>query len=137
MKAESEPVTPDEILLRLIWETYFRPEDKLPIRPNGFGPKPNEGDGISVFRLACLNTAGDVMTVIAPDKQSRYAIVAIPASAVFALGMTVVSAPIRTIPGHAVIPEMNSASAGTISTADRKLALAELASTAVLRRVAT
>ena len=135
MKAESEPVTPDEILLRLIWETYFRPEDELPIRPNGFGPKPNEIDGISVFRLACLSSAEAVMSVIAPAKQSRYAIVAIPACAVFALGMTVVSAPIATIPGHAVVPEMNSASADTISTADRKLALAELASTAVLRRV--
>ena len=137
MRAESEPVTADEILLRLIWETYFRPEDELLIRPNGFGPKPNESDGISVFRLACLNSADEVMAVIAPAKQSRYAIVAIPASAVFALGMTVVPDPVPAVPGHAVIPELNSRTAGTISTADRQLALAELASTAVIRRVST
>ena len=133
MKTESEPVTGDEILLRLIWETYVRPEDELSIRPNGFGPKPNERDGISVFRMACLNSADEVMAVIAPVKRARYAIVAIPASAVFALGMTVVPDPIPDVPGHAVIPELNCGSADTISTADRLLALAELASTVVIR----
>jgi hypothetical protein len=109
VKDENEPITPDEQLVRLIWGQYFKPADALAVRPVAFQPRPDETDGISVFRLACVARAEDVLTVIAPEKQPKYAIALIPVSELVKLELTAKPARIDTVPGHAVIPEVNSA----------------------------
>jgi hypothetical protein len=98
MKAEDEPITPDELVIRLIWKQYYNPSLALPIQQGAFSPKPNETDGISVFRAACVASPEDVLTVFAADKQDGYAI---------ALGPVAELAKIDAVPGHAVLPELN------------------------------
>jgi hypothetical protein len=132
---ETAPVTPDEWLVRLVWGTFYKATDRVAVRPSAFTPKPSESDGISVFRLACLPSAEAALEVIAPAKRGKYAVALVPAAAVFALGMTVAPAPISTVPGHAVIPELNCVS--DVADADRlqdvKFQLATLATANVVR----
>lgn len=109
MKAESDPVTDDEFVLRLIWGDYFKPDLPLPIQPRAFEPKPREADGISVFRATFLKSPSDALTVIDEEKRGRYSIARLTVHDLLALGLTVRPDPIGTVPGHAVIPELNIA----------------------------
>lgn len=107
MKDETAPVSPDEVVVRLIWKDFLKPSHAVPIGDRAFLPKPNETDGISVFRAACLNDPSDVLAVIAPEKRDKYALALLPVSELAALGLTVQPATIEAIPGHAVIAELN------------------------------
>lgn len=107
MKDETSPVSPDEVVARLIWKDFYKPTEPVPVREGAFRPKPGETDGISVFRAACLNDPRDVLAVIAPEKRDKYALALLPVSELLMLGLTVQPAKIDTIPGHAVIPELN------------------------------
>ena len=64
--------------------------------------------GLSLFREACLPSPTDALAVIAEDKRARYGIVRIPVARLAALNLTVAPSPIDAVPGHVVIPEMNS-----------------------------
>ncbi len=139
MKAETEPVSPDEWLLRLVWEDRFT--EKVPvISPRTFRPKDGDHpdiDGLSLFREACVTDPADVLAVVAEDKRARYGIVRVPVSALDGLKLTVAASPIGTVPGHVVIPELNSIAfqdkakkAFFVST---QLALAQLASGNIVR----
>jgi hypothetical protein len=135
MKAETDLITQDEWLIRLVWED--RVTTRVPIiSPNSFEPRKNETDGISFYRRACLNDPADALTPFAEDKRPRYAIVQIPVSILATLGLSVHSAPIAAIPGHVVVPEINI----TAYMADKarftpiKLRLAEVASENIIRR---
>jgi hypothetical protein len=108
MKDEASPVSPDELVLRLIWQEFYVPGRPVPVRDRAFMPRANEREGISVFRLACLHHPEDVLAVIAPEKRGKYAIAAIPVVELTALGLTVQPAKIETVPGHAVLPELNT-----------------------------
>jgi hypothetical protein len=136
MKDEADPVTPDEWLVRLIWGEFFAPADALPVRPVAFRPRPDETDGISMFRLACVSRAEDVLAVIALEKQPKYAIAVVPVTELVSLGLTVKPARIETIPGHVVIPELISITA----KADKKrletiqIRLAEIANQNMIRQ---
>src|SRR3989442_552368 len=106
MKAESDPITEDEFLLRLVWED--RVTSKAPIiSPNSFEPRPNETDGISFYRRDCLKDPADALVPIAPEKRDRYAIVQIPVSTLRSLNLTVEPRPRSDVPGHVVAPELN------------------------------
>lgn len=107
MKGEGEPVTPDEFVIRLVWGAFLRPGEPVPVQPVAFKPRDDETDGISVFRLACLNDPKDALIAMAPEKRDRYAIAMIPVSELLALGLSVMPAKIDTVPGHAVLPELN------------------------------
>jgi hypothetical protein len=49
MKAETDPITEDEWLIRLVWED--RVTTRVPITsPNAFEPRKIETDGISFYR---------------------------------------------------------------------------------------
>ena len=108
MKDESEPITHDEMLVRLVWEAHYKCELDDPVRQAAFDPKESETDGISVFRAACLNKPEDALAVMAEEKRDRYAIVLIPVSELSSVGLTVETAKIEGVPGHAVLPELNS-----------------------------
>ena len=135
MTSETAPVASDEMLIRLIWESFFKPDDSLPVRPSAFNPRTSETDGISVFRLACMTSAIKALDVIAEEKRSRYAIVMIPASEIFKLGLTVLPAPIDAVEGHAVIPELNCVRkvADPNACQEIQMALAQLASANIVR----
>lgn len=135
MKLESDPITEDEWLIRLVWET--RVTDKTPIiEPNSFEPRKDETDGISFFRAACLADPADVLAVIAEEKRPRYAIVQVPVSLFGQLGLIVEMAPIEKVAGHVVAANLN----WTVYKSDKKrftpimLGLAEVASQNILRR---
>lgn len=139
MRQEDEPVLPEESVLRLIWRDYFRPGLDLEVQPAAFEPRKNESDGISVFRLACLDNPSDALAVIAEDKRDKYAIAVLPVAAVLALGLTVNPAKIAAVPGHAVLPELSAPSCkadkARCKTLQKKLA--EIASLAIVHRPAT
>jgi len=107
MKDEASPVSPDEMVVRLIWKDFHKPGQAVSIGEGAFRPKPNETDGISVFRAACLDDTRDVLAVIAPEKRDKYALALLPVSELLALGLTVQPARIEALPGHAVVPELN------------------------------
>jgi hypothetical protein len=130
MKPEDEPVTPDELVVRLVWRDFLRPGEPLPVLPVAFKPREDEADGISVFRLACLTGARDALAAIHAEKRGSYAIAVLPVAELTALGLTVRPARIEAVSGHAVLPELNV----TAAKADRhawkaiQIKLAELAS---------
>lgn len=107
MKSEDEPVTENESVIRLIWGEFLRPGERAPILSVSFRPRDDETDGISVYRLACLNDPTEARLAMAPEKRNRYAIAVIPVAELIALGLSVVPSKSEQVPGHAVIPEMN------------------------------
>ena len=135
MTPETAPVAPDEMLIRLVWKSFYKPADRVAVRPSAFTPRPDETDGISLFRLACLPSAEAALAVMAPEKQGRYAVTLIPAAEVFGMGLSVTPAPIPTVPGHAVIPELNCVFevAEPMKAQELRLKLAELATANVVR----
>lgn len=135
MTSETEPVTSDEMLVRLIWEGFFKPDESLPVRPSAFNPRATETDGISVFRLTCMTSAMQALDVIAEEKRSRYAIVMFSASEIFNLGLTVLPAVIESVPGHAVIPELNCVRkvADPDACQNIQMAMAQFASANIVR----
>jgi hypothetical protein len=111
VKPETEPVTPDESVLRLIWHQFLRPALEYPVKPVAFRHRPDEAGGISVFRLACLTAPTDALLAMAPEKRGGYAIAAVPVTELTAVGVTVRPDPIAAVPGHALLPELNPTTA--------------------------
>lgn len=111
MKSEDEPVTDDELILRLIWRDFYKPGDPYTVKPRAFHPRDNETTGISVFRLACLEEPSDALLALPnPVNRSSYLIAALPVVELTTLGLTVTPDRIDAVPGHAVLSELNSAS---------------------------
>jgi hypothetical protein len=109
MKGEDEPITPDELVVRCIWNFHYKPALAAPVVREAFEPRKDETDGISVYRLACLTSFEQALGAFAEDKRHQYAIALLPVSEIEKLGLTVVPAKIERVPGHAVIPELNIA----------------------------
>ena len=107
MKDESLPVLQDELIVRLIWNQYYRPDLVRIVRDNAFLPRSSETDGISVFRLSYLNDPKDALLVMEPEKRDLYAISLLPAFEIFGLGLTIQPEKIDILPGHAIIPELS------------------------------
>ncbi len=113
MKAETDPITDDEWLLRRVRVEQFR-TDKLPIiSPNAFEPRIKgrdlDTDGISLYRAACLADPSEALATVAADHRHENGIVRIPVSWLRSLGLTVKSKSDSRIKGHVVIPELNAA----------------------------
>ena len=113
MKDDATPVSPDEVVVRLIWTDFHKPAATPPVRDRAFLPRPNDETGISVFRVACLPDARNALAAIAPEKRDKYALALLHMAELTAIGLTVEPAKIDTVPGHAVIPELNAALATT------------------------
>lgn len=110
MKPETDPITDDEWLLRLVWEDRFT--KKVPIiSPRLFEPRIGNHpdiDGLSFFREACVANPADTLVVVNADKRARYGIVRIPVASLAKLSLSVQMSRIEMVPGHVVIPELNS-----------------------------
>jgi hypothetical protein len=139
MKPETDPIAADEWLLRLVIRDRFTA--RVPtISQNTFEPrvKGREPDtnGLSFFRRDCLNDPADALLAMPEEKRPHYGIVQVPVSMLAGLGLSVTNDPIPEVPGHVVIPELNSTDYATaparFSTA--KVRLAEVASENILLR---
>ncbi len=134
MKGESDPITDDEWLLRLVWKD--RVTKRVPIiSPNAFEPRENETTGISFYRMACLNDPLDALLPINESKRDSYAIVKVPISILSELKLHAKPDPRHDIPGHVVVAELNITdySANKSKFATIKLKLAEVASANIVR----
>lgn len=116
MKAETDPITDDEWLLRRVRVEKFRTDTTPIISPNAFeprlpGPKVRDPDidGISLYREACLMAAEDILATVVEDRRNEYGIVRIPVTLLSHLNLSVQSRPDSRILGHVVIPELNAA----------------------------
>jgi hypothetical protein len=112
MKSETEPVTDDEWLLRRIRFENIR-EGKTPlISPRTFEPRVSgrdpDSDGISLYRLSCLNSPEEILTTADPARIEEYGIVKIPVSLIRELGLTISIQPDERIKGHVTIPELSA-----------------------------
>ncbi len=118
MKAETEPITPDEWLLRIVWHERFRSAKVPLVSPAAFeprGPTTRHPDhtGISLYRLACLARPADVLANLTADKRPLNGVVGVQLLDLIAPGLTAV---IETeliganggqpIPGHVIVPEL-------------------------------
>lgn len=130
------------MLIRLVFRDRFT--DRAPtISPNAFEPRVKghhpDTDGISLFRLACVSAPEDVLVVIAADKREVTGLVLLLYSRLLELGLSVTPKPIDTVPGHVVVPELNSIDyeRDKAKFTAVKLALAEVASQNIHRRPTT
>jgi hypothetical protein len=110
MKAESDPVTDDEWLLRCVFFKRFRTDELPIISPNTFEPRDKKSrqpdtDGISLYRAACLADVSEILAPIAEDKRALTGIVRIPVALLQTLGLSVKIKP-DVVRGHVVIPEL-------------------------------
>lgn len=101
---ESEPLQKDEWFYRFVFRHNLKNTPKLRA---SLKPKPKDVDGISIFRKVCLGGPEDCLLVVAEDKRDDHGVVQIPYSLIIELGLSVVSKPIPSVPGHCVIPELN------------------------------
>lgn len=137
MKAEADPITEDEWLIRLVWEDRFT--NRVPvISPNSFEPREGRNpdtDGLSFYRKDCLNDPTDALLAVPEEKRPRYGMVILPVRLLTSLGLSVRPAP-AVVPGHVVVSELNI----TDYKSDKarftplKLRLAEVASENIIRR---
>ncbi len=112
MKKETDPIAPDEWLIRRVHRDQFRTGKDPYVSPKAFRPRVKgdqpDTDGISLFRLACLRDENDILEMIS-DEQKRKAIgfVRVQVAELSNLGLTVRRTPIEAIRGHVSIPEMD------------------------------
>jgi len=112
MKAETDPITDDEWLLRRVRVEKFRTDKVLRISPNAFEPRIKgrepDIDGIRFYRAACLADPSEILATIAPERRHEYGIVRISVSLLKSLQLSVKSKPEGRIRGHVVVPELHS-----------------------------
>lgn len=74
VKQESDPITPDEWLIRRVHLDQFRTGKDPYVSPKAFRPRVNgdqpDTDGISLFRLTCLRDEHDILEMIADEPNS-------------------------------------------------------------------
>lgn len=112
MKAESEPISDDEYLLRRVHYTKFRNDRSPLISPNAFEPRTKgrdiDSDGISLYRMSCLDNWSEVLTHVSQDKLIEIGVVKLQAAFLSGLGLSFTIKPVTDIKGHVVIPELNA-----------------------------
>ena len=73
-KRESEPKSEDELLVRRVWHERFRSEKVPFVSPSAFEPRTTgdspDVDGISLYRLDCLEDVLDALRTI-PDEMKK------------------------------------------------------------------
>lgn len=130
MKDESDPVSPDEFILRRIpnLPNYINMELPMPVVRGAFGPSSSDIDGLSVYRenfVSAQDVAED------GNNLAGYYVVRLRAQDIFNLGMDLIPNPINgQLPGHTLIPELSliAKKADRNKYKDLTLELAKLAS---------
>lgn len=115
-KSEDQPISNDELLLRRVHVTRFDNKRIPIISPSAFEPrvKGNDPDldGISLYRLDCLESPHDALSMIQDEaKRKKSGVVGLQVVEVQQLEsmkLTVKADRDEKIPGHVVIPELNA-----------------------------
>lgn len=134
-KDESEPITDDEWLIRLVH--FHRVTGRTPtIAPGSFEPNEGDADGISLFRAACLQNPLQVLDAIPLQKRDLKAIVQVPVGLLSALSIRVRPDPIPEVPGHVLALGINFGDYKADKSRFKPvfLRLAEIASEHIIRR---
>jgi len=112
MKAEHDPITDDEWLLRRVHFQRFRTDRTPIISRSAFEPRIQgrdpDTDGISFYRAACLNDPEEILAMLEPQRREENGIVRLQVSFLKSLHLSVVSKPDARVKGHVVIPELNA-----------------------------
>src|SRR5262245_24501576 len=108
MKSEDDPVSDDESVLRLIHPVYYNADLALQVQPEAFRPRDIGETGLSVLRPACLNSPAYALLVVTEGKRHLYSIARIAVADLHRLHLTVRPDRIEPVPGHAIIPELNT-----------------------------
>lgn len=91
MKAETDPITEDEWLLRRVHFDQFEVNGngilKNAFRPRISGRDPDT-NGISLFREACLSHPGEILSHLPEERRGLSGIVRIPFSLINGMGLT-------------------------------------------------
>ena len=108
MKTEDSEVTSDEILLRLVWHHFFKLGPPVRVALRAFHPKSLEIDGISLFRLACLNDAQEcLVAIIKSENRTLNGIVGLVVGDIYKLGLSILPKHNTQVAGHVILPEIN------------------------------
>lgn len=110
IKSEADPITDDEVVLRLIWHEFFTAGPPARVSDSAFTPKPNEQGGVSLYRASCLADAVETLRAVALEKRSMYAIAALSVAALRGLGFTLVPDKNLVVAGHVMLKELTSES---------------------------
>lgn len=107
---EHDPVSPDEYVLRRVPTNWFKSALSEPVQRVAFEPnEQRDVEGISVFREFFVTSIE--VARHGPKGLNGYYVVRLLAADIFALGLSIIPDPQEDQPqGHAVIPELNSAS---------------------------
>lgn len=113
MKAETDPITPDEFFIRRIHKSKLRAGKSPYVSPNAFEPRlpePNvkdpDTDGISLYREACLQSPEEVLANVSEEKRRAIGLVRVSGSLVLGeLKLEVISSQ-TDIRGHVVIRDI-------------------------------
>jgi hypothetical protein len=112
MKSESDPIDDDELLIRRIHRDRYKTDRVPKVSASGFEPRYRGNDpdttGISLYRLACLQHADDVLLPVPEEKRRDQALVTVSVRFLKSLGLSVRSESDGAVAGHVVIPELNS-----------------------------
>lgn len=114
MKAETDPISPDEFLLRRVHMSKFKSANPPVVIPNAFEPmmppKARKPDttGISLHRESCLNAPEHSLSEIPLEKRGANGLVRLRVSVLVELGVTLIPEkdPESTVPGHVVLHDL-------------------------------
>lgn len=107
MKDESDPILPDEFILRRIpnLPDYINLALPMPVARGAFGPSSEDSDGLSIYREKFVS-AQEVAE--AGNNAAGYYVVRLRAQDILNLGLNLLSDPkAGQLPGHTLIPELS------------------------------
>lgn len=130
MKADTDRITSDEWLLRIVHHQRIVAAEVPPVRPSAFEPrapgtkvKHPDLTGISLYRLACLSDPSDVLAHMADDRKRLNGVVGFRLAELAGIQVHLLDSTVRNlsvraeagaaglngeapIPGHVVVPEL-------------------------------
>jgi len=123
LKAEADLITADEELMRRILfgrKFGFHPKENPPVLLGAFMPRRDETEGISMNRRACGVEPIALKNAAPLQVREKCGVVSLLVEAVETAGLHVASLPEPSgLPGHVVIPELNSTDSESVDEQKR------------------
>ena len=103
-RSESDPILPNEWLLRRVSNQWYDSSLKSPFNRLAFRPYEHDGDGISLFREMFVSPKD----ISSSGGKPPYTVVRIRASSIKGLGLKIISTPDPSQPpGHVSLPDLS------------------------------
>jgi len=127
MKHEDTDVTDDEFLVRLVIEHKFRlVGTEYRLKEGIFNPSNNDTDGLSFYRLSCLNSPIQSLDSKKLESHDLFGLVKVTVATIRSLGWNVVRSKEELCPGHVILPQINSEDYGKDDNSDFRAKLLKL-----------